>query len=94
MQRFLVEQTSDEEQCDHRQTAAQVGQDELGQQGHGTLAGLAQVAAHTDDAIKGRVDECARVEAMRCEWMFGLALRAVAGAITIGVSQLLGVLLH
>ena len=36
----------------------------------------------------------ARVEAMRGEWMFGLALRTVAGAITIGVSQLLDILLH
>ena len=89
-----AEQTGDEEQRDHRQTAAQVGQDELGQQGDGALAGLAQVAAHADDAVEGRVDERARVEAMRGEWMFGMALRAVAGAITIGVSQLLGILLH
>jgi hypothetical protein len=32
----------------------------------------AQVAAHPDDAVEGRVDERARVEAMRGEWMFGM----------------------
>jgi hypothetical protein len=89
-----AEQASHEEQRDHRQTAAQVGQDELGQQGHRALAGLAQVAAHADDAIEGRIDERARIEAMGCERMFGLALRAVARAMSIGVSQLLGILLH
>ena len=35
-----------------------------------------------------------RVEAMRGEWVFGLALRTVAGAITIGVGDLFGILLH
>ena len=73
---------------------AQVGQGELGQQRDGAPAGLAQVAAHADDAVEGGVDERAGVEAVRGEWMFGLALRAVAGAIAIGVSQLLGILLH
>ena len=38
------------------------------------------VTAHADDAVEGRVDERARIEAMSGEWMFGLALRAVAGA--------------
>ena len=53
-----MEQTGDEEQRDHRQTAeAEVGQGELGQQGDGALAGLAQVAAHADDAVEGCVDE-------------------------------------
>jgi len=89
-----AEQTGDEEPCDHHQAGTQVGQHEVGQQGHGALAGLAQVAAHADDAVEGRVDERARIEAMRGEWMFGMALRTVAGAITIGVSQLLGILLH
>ena len=88
------EESRDEKQRDHRQAAAQVGQDELGQQGHGALAGLAQVAAHADEAVEGRVNEGARVEAMRGEWMFGLALRTVAGAVTIGVRQLLVILLH
>ena len=69
-------------------------QNELGQQGDSAPAGLAQVAAHADDAVEGGVDERARVEAMRGEWMFGLALRAVVRAVTIGVSQLLGILLY
>jgi hypothetical protein len=55
---------------------------------------LAQVAAHADDAVEGRVDEPARIEAMSGERMFGLALRAVARAMSVGVSQLLGILLH
>ena len=94
LQCLPAEQTGDEKQRDHRQAAAQVGQDELGQQGHGALAGPAQVAAHADDAIEGRIDERARVEAMRGKWMFGMALRTVAGTVTIGVSQLLGILLY
>jgi len=94
LQCLPAEQTGDEEQRDHRQARAQVGQDELGQQGHGALAGPAQVAAHADDAVVGGVDECAGVEAMRGEWTFRLALWTVAGTITIGVSQLLGILLH
>jgi creatinine amidohydrolase/Fe(II)-dependent formamide hydrolase-like protein len=81
LQRLPAEQTSDEEQRDHRQTAAQVRQDEVGQQGYGTPAGLAQVAAHADDAIEGRVDECADVEAVRGERVFDLALRTVVGTI-------------
>ena len=92
--RLPAEESGDEEHRDHRQTAAQVGQDELGQQGDGALAGLAQVAAHADDAVEGCVDERAGVEAMCGEWMLGVALRAVARAVTIGISQLLGILLH
>jgi hypothetical protein len=84
--RARQEEPRDEKQRDHRQAAAQVRQNELGQQGDGALAGLAQVTAHADDAVEGDVDERARVEAMRGEWMFGLALRTVAGAVTIGVS--------
>ena len=41
LQCLPTEQTGDEEQRDHRQTAAQVGQEELGQQGDGALADLA-----------------------------------------------------
>jgi len=52
-----AEQMGDEDQRDHHQTTAQVRQDELGQQGHGALAGLAQVAAHADNAVEDRVDE-------------------------------------
>ena len=73
---------------------AQVRQDELGQQRDGALTGLAQVAAHADDAVEGGVDKRAGVEAMRRQGMFGLALRAVGGAMAIGVSQLLDVLLE
>ena len=53
----------------------------------------AQVAAHADDAVEGRVDERARVEAVRGEWMFGEALRTVAGAMAIGVGELLCIFL-
>ena len=94
IQRLRQEQARDEEQRDHRQARAQVGQDELGQQGHGAPTGLAQVPAHADDAVEGSVDKRACVEAVGREGLFGMALRAVIGAITIGVSQLLGVLLH
>jgi arginine utilization protein RocB len=94
LQCLPAEQTGDEEQRDHRQAAAQVGQDELGQQGHGALAGLAQVAAHADDAVEGGVDERARVEAMRGEWMFGPGTAGSGRGGAIGVSQLLGILLY
>jgi hypothetical protein len=69
-------------------------QDELGQQRDGALAGLAQIAAHANDAVEGCVDERPRVEAMRGEGLFGMALRTVAGAVAIGVSQALGILLQ
>ena len=92
-ERLLAEQADDKKQRDRRQTTAQVRQDELGQQRHRALAGLAQVAPHTDDAIKDSVDERACVKAVRCEGTLGLALRAVAGAMRIGVSKLLGILL-
>ena len=48
-------------------------------------AGVAQVAAHANDAVEGCVDERARVESMGAEWTFGLALRTVAGAMSVGV---------
>ena len=80
---------------------AQVGQGELGQQRDGALAGVAQVAAHADDAVEGGVDERAGVEAVRGQGMFGLALRAVAGAMSdrgqpaarciVGASRRMGV---
>ena len=72
----------------------QIGQDELGQQRDGAPAGVAQVAAHADDAVEGGVDERAGVEAVCGEGLFGLALRTVAGAVAIGVGQLLGILLQ
>ena len=89
-----TEQTGDQEQRDHRQADAQVGQDELGQQGDGAPAGVAQVAAHANDAVEGSVDQRARVEAVCGEGLFGMALRTVVGAVAIGVSQALGILLH
>ena len=89
-----TQQTGYQEQRNHHQARSQVGQDELGQQGDGAPAGLAQVAAHANDAVEGCVDERARVEAVCGEWMFGMALRTVAGAVAIGVSQVLGILLH
>src|ERR1700682_2592647 len=41
LDRLPVEQAGDEEYRNHHQTAAQIGQDELGQQGYRTQAGLA-----------------------------------------------------
>src|SRR3989304_3010564 len=73
--------------------AAAVGGGGAGAGQPGTADAGGQVAGHADAAVEGRVDEGARVEAMRGEWMFGMALRAVARAMRIGVSKLLGVLL-
>ena len=94
LDRLPAQQTGYQEQRNHHQARPQVGQDELGQQGDGAPAGVAQVAAHANDAVEGSVDERACVEAMRGEWLFGLALRTVAGAVAIGVSQALGILLQ
>jgi hypothetical protein len=94
VQGLRQEQARDEKQRNHRQTGAHIRQDELRQQGDTALTGLAQVATHADNAVKSRVDECACVEAVRGKWMFGLALRAVIGAMRIGISQLLVILLH
>jgi hypothetical protein len=87
------EQARDEKKCDHRQARPQVGQDELGQQGDSALAGVAQIAAHADDAVEGGVDQRACVEAMRSQRMLILALRAATGAMRIGIGELLDVLL-
>src|SRR5258706_853138 len=93
LKRLPAEQTGYEEPRNRRQTRPQVRQHELRQQGHSALAGLTQVAAHADGAVEGCVGERARVEAVRGEWMFLLALRAVGRAMSIGVGKPLVVLL-
>src|SRR2546428_11177991 len=65
---------------------------ELRQQGDGAFTDAAQVAAHADHAVKGNVHERAAVEAMTGQRLFGLALRAVARAVTVGIGDLFGVL--
>jgi len=86
------EQSRDEEQRDHGDAEAQPGQGELRQQGDGAFTDAAQVAAHADHAVKGKVHERAAVEAMTGQRLFGLALRAVARAVTVGIGDLFGVL--
>ena len=89
-----TQQTGYQEQRNHHHARPQVGQDELGQQGDGAPAGVAQVAAHANDAVESSVDERACIEAVCGEGLFGMALRTVAGAVAIGVSQALGILLQ
>jgi len=67
-------------------------QGKLRQQGDGAFTNAAQVAAHADHAVKGKVHERAAVEAMTGQRLFGLALRAVARAVTVGIGDLFGVL--
>src|SRR5450756_1605306 len=83
-----------QEQRDHRNAGTQVGQRELGQQGHGAAATLAEVASHADQAVEGGGDDRAGVEAVRGEWTFGLALRTVCGAMLVRIGELFQVLLH
>jgi hypothetical protein len=52
-----------------------------------------RVAAHTDYAVKGGIDECAAIETVANQRLFGLALRAVVGAVAVGVGDLFDVLL-
>ena len=42
----------------------------------------------------GGTDDRAGIEAVSGEWLFGLALRAVGGAMMIGAGELFEVLLH
>ena len=91
---FRLPQPRYEKQRDQGDAGAQVGQGELGQQGHGAPTSLAQVAAHADGVVEGGGDQRAGVEAVRGERMLGLALRTVGGAMPIEVGELIDVLLH
>src|SRR5437867_13041497 len=86
--------TGKEKKADEQDAGSQVGQDEFGQQRYGALAGLAQVAAHAEDAVVGDIDERAGVETVRSECTFGQALGAVVGSIPIGVGKRFFVLLN
>ena len=66
-----VQQTGDEKQGDHGNTEAQKGQGELRQQRNGALAGVAQITANADVAVKLHIHERAAVEAVsgqRAAW--------------------------
>ena len=88
-----VQQTGDEKQGDHGNTETQEGQGELRQQRNGALAGVAQIAANGDDAVKVHICEGAVVEAVSGQRRLGLALRTVVRPITVGVGNLFEVLL-
>ena len=93
LQSAAIQQTGDEKQRDHENTETEIGQGKLRQQRNGALAGVAQVTAHADDAVKRHIHDGAAVEAVGGQRMLGLALRTVVGPITIGVGDLFGVLL-
>jgi len=79
---------------DDGEAGAEVGQCELRQQRGGAAADFAQIAPHADGSVKSGVDDGAAVKAMRGEWSCGLALRAVGGAVLVGIFELGEVLLH
>jgi len=83
-----------EEASDHGNAEAEVGQDELWQQGHGAPTGPAQIPAHADHAVKRRVHERALVEAVRRERLPGLALRAAGRPIAVGIDERGSILLE
>jgi len=87
-------QADGEEARDHGNTEAEVGQNELRQQGHGAPTGPAQVAAHRDRAVKLPVHERAMVEAVRAERLPGVTLRAAGGPIPVGIGEQGGMLLE
>lgn len=67
---------------------------ELRQERGRAFAGFAQIPADADGTIEAGIDEGARVEAVRGERMFGLALQALFRTDEIGVVELLEVLVH
>ena len=69
------------------------GKRKLRQQRNRALTGPAQIAAHTDRAVKPRIHQRAAVEAMCDQRPCAPALRAVVRPITIRVGNLFGVLL-
>jgi hypothetical protein len=88
-----LEQTSNQEQRDHRAPEAEVGQGKTWQQGNGALAGPAQITAHADRSVKPRIHQRAAVETMRGQRVLSLALRTVIRPVAIRVGNLFGVLL-
>ena len=70
-ERENFEQSRDKEQRDHGDAQAQPRQGELRQQGDCAFTDAAQVAAHADHAVKGKVHERAAVEAMTGQRLFG-----------------------
>ena len=88
-----MQQTGDEKQGDHGNTETEIGQGKLRQQRNGALAGVAQVTAHADGAVKLHIHEGAAVEAVGGQGMLSLTLRTVVGPIAVGVGDLFGVLL-
>jgi hypothetical protein len=93
IERAAKPQAGDEKQGDDGNTEAQEGQGELRQQRHGALAGVAQISANGDDAVKVDIAEGTVVEAVSGQRGFGVALRTVVRAITVGVGNLFEVLL-
>jgi len=87
-----AEQAGDQKQPDHRDGEAEVGQSELGQQRHGTLATTAQVPTHEDRFVKVHIHQRAAVKAMCRHRVMG-ALWAVVRPITIRVGDFMGILL-
>ena len=79
---------------DDRKAGPEIGQRELREQRNRAPAGFAQIAPNTDRSVVGRVDDRADIEAVRSEWIWGWALRAVSRARRRQIIQLIEVLLH
>src|SRR5215469_15085915 len=87
------EKAGDQEQGDHRNPEADIWQGELGQQGDSSSAGLAEIPADMDRALKVGIHQRAAVKAGRRQGPSGFALWAVVWAEVIGIGYLSAVLL-
>ncbi len=91
---MAVENPGDETEGDDGDTEAQIRQRELRKKRDRAFAGFAEIPANADGAIEVGIDEGTRVKAVRGQWMFSLALRALIRTREVGVGKLFAVLLH
>jgi hypothetical protein len=88
------QKASDQEPGDHRHTEAKIGQGKLRQQRDGALTAPAEIAAHTDNAVKTCFHEGAAVKAVGAQRMLSIALRAMVGPAPTRISQRFLILLE
>lgn len=86
-----MEQPGDEKQRNHGDTEAQPRQREFRQQRNCAFAEAAQIASHGDDAVEPGIHECALIETVPNQGLFGMALRAVVRPVTVGIEDQFGV---
>ncbi|HEX8811189.1 MAG TPA: hypothetical protein VF742_04275 [Terracidiphilus sp.] len=88
-----VEQARHQEQTDHWDSEAQVGQDELWQQRNGTSTEKTQITTHADGAVVLYIYQAAAIKAMRSQRIWRVAERTTVRTMTIRLRKILLILL-